>query len=174
MNLIFHNFDFSQFWDDIDYYKEEYTGTYPDDKMIAEAEQELGFKLPASYIELIRNRNGGAPVNKCHFSAAPTSWSGDHVAITGIFGIDPEKDSSVYENEFWIEEWGYPADGIYICDCPSAGHDMILLDYSQCGPQGEPMVVHVDQENDYQKTFLAPNFESFIRGLKHEDFFHED
>ena len=58
-----------------------------------------------------------------------------------------------------------------ICDCPSAGHDMIFLDYRECGPQGEPKVVHVDQEDDYYVTFLADNFEKFIRGLVNEDVF---
>lgn len=42
---------------------------------------------------------------------------------------------------------------------------MIMLDYSACGKTGEPTVVHVDQEDDYRVTFLAPDFESFIRGL---------
>lgn len=77
-------------------------------------------------------------------------------------------------SQFMIDEWGYPADGIYICDCPSAGHDMILLDYSECGKNGEPQVVHVDQESDFKKTFLAKDFETFIRGLKQEEEFEAE
>jgi hypothetical protein len=48
---------------------------------------------------------------------------------------------------------------------------MILLDYSKCGKDDEPEVVHVDQENDYKKTFLAKDFETFIKGLKNEEEF---
>lgn len=44
-----------------------------------------------------------------------------------------------------------------------------MLDYRHCGKDGEPEVVHVDQEFDYEITFLAPNFETFIRGLVSED-----
>jgi hypothetical protein len=73
-----------------------------------------------------------------------------------------------------IEEWGYPAIGIYICDCPSAGHDMVLLDYSNCGKDGEPEVVHIDQEDNYRKIFLAKDFETFIKGLKSEDEFDSE
>ena len=43
---------------------------------------------------------------------------------------------------------------------------MIFLDYRECGKNGEPKVVCVDQEEDYSITFLADNFEDFIRGLK--------
>jgi hypothetical protein len=68
-------------------------------------------------------------------------------------------------------EWGYPKLGICICDCPSAGHDMIMLDYRKCGPTGEPEVVHVDQESDYRVTFLAKDFETFVRGLVNESVF---
>lgn len=76
-----------------------------------------------------------------------------------------------------IEEWGYPNIGIAICDCPSAGHDMVFLDYRECGRQGEPKVVHIDQEHDYEITFLANNFEEFICGLVNDevyDTFEED
>ena len=46
---------------------------------------------------------------------------------------------------------------------------MIMLDYSNCGKTSEPTVIHVDQESDYRKTFLAENFETFIRGLISSD-----
>jgi len=30
-------------------------------------------------------------------------------------------------------DWGYPDIGVAICDTPSAGHEMIFLDYRECG-----------------------------------------
>jgi hypothetical protein len=48
-----------------------------------------------------------------------------------------------------------------------------MLDYRACGPQGEPAVVHVDQEDDYRITPLAPSFEAFVRGLVPESAFEE-
>ena len=50
---------------------------------------------------------------------------------------------------------------------------MIFLDYRECGPKGEPKVVHVDQEHDYKITHLADTFEEFICGLKDEEFFED-
>ncbi len=140
-------------------------------------EEELGYKLPASYIWLMKQHNGGIPVNTCYPCDEPTSWAEDHVAITGILGIGREKSYSLCGNlgsQFMIDEWEYPAIGVAICDCPSAGHDMIFLDYRACGPQGEPAVVHVDQENDYRITHLADSFEEFIRGLEHESVYDLD
>lgn len=98
-----------------------------------------------------------------------TSWADDHVAITGVFSIGSEKCNSLcgaQGSRFWIDHWGYPAIGIYFADCPSAGHDMFCLDYRGCGHTGEPEVVHVDQERDYRITRVAPDFESFVRGLE--------
>ena len=75
------------------------------------------------------------------------------------------------------DDWGYPDIGVAICDTPSAGHEMIFLDYRECGRQGEPKVVHIDQELDYEITLLADNFEDFIRGLvdseELEEFYEE-
>lgn len=175
--MTFENYDFTDFWDDIDYSLNEYVEEYPSDEMIESVEKELGYKLPESYIWLMKQHNGGITTKSCFPTNEPTTWAENHVAITGILGIGLEKRYSLcgeFGSQFMIDEWEYPAIGVAICDCPSAGHDMIFLDYRECGPKGEPKVVHVDQEHDYKITHLADTFEEFICGLKDEEFFEDD
>jgi hypothetical protein len=165
----FSDFDFTDFWDDCDYSKEQYVEEYPNDDLIKSIEQELGYKFPASYIELMKLHNGGETKRNSYPTDENTSWANDHVKIAGIMGIGRTKTYSVcgsLGSRFMIDEWGYPNTGIYICHCPSGGHDMIMLDYSKCGKEGEPEVVHIDEEMDFKKTFLAKNFETFIKGLE--------
>lgn len=171
---MFDNFDFTNFWKDSMYAFDEWVSELPSDELIISVEQELGYKLPASYIWLMKQHNGGIPVNTCFPTGKPTSWADDYVAITRILSIGREKTYSLcgeFGSQFMIDEWGYPAIGVAICACPSAGHDMIFLDYRECGSQGEPKVVHIDQEWDYEITPLANNFEEFIRGLMNEEEF---
>lgn len=181
MNVVkripFEGFDLSSFWENDDYYTKEYIEPPPTPAVIAEIEAELGYRLPASYVALMQSQNGGAPVNTCCPTRVRTSWAEDHVAITAFKGIGHRKQWSLcggLGSRFKIDEWEYPALGVYFGDCPSAGHDMIALDYRRCGPQGEPQVVHVDQERDYRITVLAPDFEAFVRGLVHESTYEDD
>jgi hypothetical protein len=120
---------------------------------------------------LARDHNGG-DLARCVFATTqPTSWAEDHVAVTTLAAIGRTAAFSLcgeLGSAFWMREWGYPDIGIYFADCPSAGHDMIALDY-RAG--GEPAVVHVDQEFDYRITRLAPNFAAFVSGLVTEDDF---
>jgi cell wall assembly regulator SMI1 len=51
---IFKDFDFSDFWDDSEYSLNEYVEEEPTDELIKSVEHELGYKLPASYIELMK------------------------------------------------------------------------------------------------------------------------
>jgi hypothetical protein len=172
MKTYFKDFDFSEFWDDDEYALKEYVNDPPSDELIASVESELGYKLPASYIELMKMHNGGIPFKTLFPTAEATSWADDHIAITGISGIGRDKTYSLcgeLGSQFMIDEWGYPDFGVYVCDCPSAGHEMVLLDYRKHGKNGEPEVVHVDQESDYKITFLAKDFETFIKGLVSED-----
>lgn len=177
MSRIFADFDFKSFWDNSEYALENYVSEPLTDKLLKEVEGELGYKLPASYVEFMRYQNGGVPFKTSFPTQTPTSWADNHIAITGIWGIAKQKDYSLgggLGSQFHLDEWGYPDIGVYFADCPSAGHDLIALDYSDCGRNGEPCVVHIDQEWDYQKTFLAKDFETFIKGLKHDSEFTVD
>lgn len=119
--------------------------------------------MPKTYIALMRatGRNGGVP----RYSAHPYSGDTDFPTITSIKGIGTGNGHLPDQQEFWIEEWEYPPIGLYFADCPSGGHDLLALDYSECGKKGEPKVVHVDQEGDFEVTPVAENFQSFIQAL---------
>lgn len=153
---IFVDFNFTHFWDDTEYALKEYVEDYPNDDLIKSIEEELGYKFPESYIELMRLHNGGIPVNTCYPTREKTSWAHDHVAITAIMAIGRSKIYSVcgeLGSPYMIDMWDYPDTGIYICDCPSAGHDMIMLDYTNGGKNGEPEVV----DSSAIKTCLYAN-----------------
>jgi hypothetical protein len=174
MSVIFKDFDLTDFWEVSEYASENYVSEILTDELAASIEQELGYKLPLSYVELMKNQNGGIPKNCSFPTEERTSWAEDHIAVTGILGIGREKTYSLCgeaSSQFMIDEWGYPDIGIYFADCPSAGHDMICLDYRKSGKTGEPQVVHVDQESDYKITFLALNFEEFVKGLVDDSVF---
>jgi hypothetical protein len=139
-----------------------------DDDLLRSVEAELGHRLPPAYVALARRHNGGSFARAACPAPSPTTWADDHVAVTTLAAIGRTATFSLcgrLGNAFWVTEWGYPDIGVYIADCPSAGHDMIALDYRS---PGEPAVVHVDQESDYQITVLACDFETFVTGLVDE------
>ena len=171
------DFDVEHFWEQSEYAERECVGSTLTGGQVTAVEQELGYKLPESYVALMGYQNGGIPRNRNHRTAERTSWAEDHIAITGIYCIGSEKPCSLcgeLGSRFWMDEWGYPPIGVYFADCPSAGHDMLCLDYRKCGPGGEPQVVHVDQEWDYRITFVAESFESYIRRLEGDEAFEEE
>lgn len=165
----FPDLDLGSFWDDNEYALDAYVDVPPSDALIASVQADMGFRLPTSYVTLMRWRNGGMLSRTCCPTPSRTTWAEDHVAVDGIMGIGRAKRCSLageVGSRFWIEEWGYPAIGVYFATCPSAGHDMIAFDYRDCGSDGEPRVVHVDQEWDYRVTVLAPNFVAFVQALR--------
>jgi hypothetical protein len=173
MVSVFNNFNLADFWEDSEYALTRYISPPFTSELISSIEDELGYKFPNSYAELMRCQNGGIPKNRLFPTNESTSWAQDHIAISAILGIGVEE--TIYSicgkfgSKFWIEAWGYPDIGIYFATCPSGGHDLVCLDYRKNGKNGEPEVVHVDQEYDYKITFLAENFEVFIKGLVNEE-----
>lgn len=176
MKKIFADFDVQGFWTSSDYAKKEYLDNPPTSEQVADVERQLGYRLPKAYVELMQYQNGGRPKRRNHRMKEAMPWSHGHIAITGIYSIGCKKPCSLcggFGNRFWIEEWRYPPIGVYFAECPSTSHDLVCLDYRECGPDGEPRVVHVDQEFDYKVTFVTDNFERFIRGLEGDEAFSE-
>ncbi|MGM1045730.1 MAG: SMI1/KNR4 family protein [Bacillota bacterium] len=167
------DFDFTNFWDDSEHALEQYVSDPPTDELIESVEEELVFKLPAFYINMMKVHNGGIPRNRCFPTGEAVSGAEDHIRILAILGIGREKRKSLcgdLGSRSVIENGGYPEIGVVICDCPSES-GVVMLDYRSSGNDGEPEVVHVDKENNHKITSLAPNFETFIRGLVNEEIY---
>ncbi|MEC0240619.1 SMI1/KNR4 family protein [Paenibacillus dokdonensis] len=167
------NIDLVNFWDDSEQAAEQYVSDPPTEDLIASVEEELVFKLPAFYIQMMKLHNGGIPQNKSFPIGGTASGAQEHIMISGILGIGREKQHSLCGDSgsrFVIEHGGYPEVGVVICDCPSESA-VVMLDYRSSGNDGEPEVIYVDKESNYQITRLAPNFEAFIRGLVNEEMY---
>jgi hypothetical protein len=172
MTILFGDFDITGYWVESDSANTDYVGEPLTNKMVTSIENELGYKLPRAYIELLRSQNGGIPRLTCHRVHEPLAWAEPYITISRIFGMDRSKPYSLcgsLGSRFFIDELGYPPIGVYFCNTPSAGHDMVCLDYRKCGPDGEPAVIHIDQEAGFRITFVAENFETFIRGLESDE-----
>lgn len=148
------------------------------DEMLKNAQEVLGYKLPLSYIELLKTRNGGVPVRTCFSTSVKTSWVDNYIQISAIWGIGTDGDKLAERgidaecgSQYMIEEWEYPQIGVMICPCMSAGPNAVFLDYGECGNYGEPKVVYIDVEDkdEPEIVFLAKDFETFINGLVKEE-----
>ncbi len=162
----FDEFDAGDFWA-----RGEWAQAYFEPELsamqIVAAECVFGKRLPDSYVEFSSFNNGGG-LARAHPVPQPTSWVKDHVAIWGIFGIGRTASRSLLGPQgarFMRDVWGYPEWGIGVGDTPTGTRELIMLDYRECGPEGEPSVVHVDRGAGYAAVVLAPDFASFIRGL---------
>ena len=155
----------AEVWSDFFDASTHYTGSSLTDAMVASAERALGYAFPASYLQLLRVKNGGCPRRQC-YPTSGTHWSNNHVRVVTVFGIGGlwGIDSERFGTRHMIQQAGLPEIGVVVGWTPTAGHDAIMLDYSVCGPRGEPRVVHVDPEDD-ASAILATNVEEFLLGL---------
>ena len=125
------------------------------DEMIKRAEKTIGYKLPESYIELLRFQNGGAIED-------------DDCWLTVIYGIGATDDAykgleEMFDN--WINEWEYPNIGIPFGETQTAGHDMYFMDCRDLDNDGEPAIVRVENEGDPEDVtiiIVADNLVSFL------------
>lgn len=141
--------------EDNDYYKLERLT----DEMVKKAEELLNIKLPNSYINILKQQNGGYIKFNAYPTNIPNSWAEDHVNVEHIIGIGLGMDKGILQSEYLIQEWELPNNVVLIS---GDGHSWIALDYRI--KMTEPPVIFIDTEEE-KIIELAPNFEAFLNGL---------
>ena len=163
-----NDMDFTDFWHDTRESERRHICPPADYREVRDVEKELGVKLPASYVELMKKHNGGL-VNRCWFPArTPAKGFSDYIQITDFLGIGSDAPYSLcgrFGSRFLEESYGHnPEIGIVICNTVRAGHALVMLDYRKCGVRGEPEVLYSNADT-HEETTIAPDFETFLRGL---------
>ncbi|MDF2647224.1 MAG: glucan biosynthesis protein [Paenibacillus sp.] len=83
-SIPFEGKDLDSFWEDSNYAREQYVSDPPTDELISSVE-ELGYKLPATYIALMKHQNGGVPHNTSFPTDEAASWAEDHICYNGNY-----------------------------------------------------------------------------------------
>ena len=81
--------------------EEKYKNPPFSDEELAQTEKAIGWKLPKSYVALLRIRNGG----RIDYEKFEDCW------LAEIYGITPQ-DGLIEMFDNWINEWEYPNIGI--------------------------------------------------------------
>lgn len=133
------------------------------DAMVERAEAALGVTLPATYLELLRVRNGGTVAFELDAfpTVQPTSWAPDHVPLPDLYGIPEQGTAGILDTAYLCTEWGLPAGLVLLT---GDGHWWLALDYRTSGPNGEPSISWLDTELG-EDVHVADDFESFVTGL---------
>lgn len=123
------------------------------DKMIKDFEQKIGYKLPASLIELLKIQNGGY-----------VRYSLPETPPMQLWGIGKKYPSlTVLANELDEEEYGefsFSLEGLIAFD--GDGHYYLCLDYRE--NKDNPQVSYIDIECD-EEEIIADNFDEFLNML---------
>ena len=163
---MFENVDPDDLWyEGDDPEEEEYEcGNDVSDDLIKSIENDLGFKLPGSYIFLMKKHNGGILKKNC----ARINRKKIYYDIEGIFGIGRTQKCSVYEVN---KEKDYYEGNLIAIGYTFERDGKIYLDYNKCGAEGEPRVIAIDRDDfdgdgpNPNPLVLAADFEAFIGSL---------
>lgn len=159
------------YFDDLDLSKildaptSEIQRTAPNEQLISLVEAQTGFVLPESYLEFLRFQNGG----ECGLVILVPALN-DYFDVWFFCSLGGSAAGDVGNPDsprVWTEEWGCPAIGIPFAYTVTG--ENYFFDYRECGQDGEPQVVHIDPDLDFEITVVARNFEEFVWALQYED-----
>lgn len=124
---------------------------------IKQVEQKLNVKLPESYLNILKQQNGGLINYSSHASNTPTADANNYIIIEYLYGIG--ENNGILDTEYLIEEWDLPEKIVIIS---GEGHSWLALDYRNI--KENPPVIYIDVDRD-QIFEIASNFEVFLDGL---------
>lgn len=148
---MYSNIDFNKLFDNESEFAKKYKLKKLTDNRIKEVEEFLGYKLPKSYIEVLKIQNGG-------YVKYENCW------LTAIYGIGANNKEFYGLEELFDTakvEWEYSEEWIPFGETQS-GHDWYVMDYSVVDQNGEPRIVRIENEDDNARYLVANNFEEFI------------
>ncbi len=151
----------TEFWDS------NYNSNPPlNHEMIQQAEDELGLKLPDSFLALLKIQNGGYTKGFAFPMTEKTTWADNHVPLNELFGIVLDKKANSSQNimlsGYMTKEWDLPDKQILLT---GDGHWWITLDYRQ---GSIPTVRWIDSECG-EDIHIANSFYDFYDGLVRAD-----
>jgi hypothetical protein len=127
------------------------------DEAVAAAERQLGVKLPADYLVLLRQQNGGYLRGSCGIAQC-------------LRGIGPQFPSITRDEAWWRPKrarsgiW-IPPESERLIPFDGDGHWDMCLDYRRVGPTGEPSITYVTCESKYEEP-VAQTFAAYLGLLK--------
>ena len=126
-------------------------------EMVALAQQQLQVTLPATYIELLQQQNGGTLVHTAFPTTEKNNWADDHVNIEEMFGI--AEDEGILQTPYLIGEWGLPENIVLFA---GDGHSWFAFDYRVTKENPPIIYIEVDEERIIP---LADHFDTFVQQL---------
>ena len=131
------------------------------EQWVQTAEEKFNVKLPESYIQLLKEQNGGYITKNAIYTGIPTSSGDDFAVIEYIWGIG--KENSILETYKLVERFDLP-DNIVLFS--GTGEDWFAFDYRY--EKENPPILFLDYEMGLIME-IAPNFQSFLDSLYVEE-----
>lgn len=128
------------------------------DAIVDAAEEQLGVKLPAAYLRLLREQNGG--YLRATWPKSPSRT---------LYGIGPSFPSITRDDAWWRPRratdgaWA-PAKRELVIPFDGDGHWDLCFDYRDRGPRAEPSIAWVSIESEVDEPICA-SFDAFLAGL---------
>lgn len=129
--------------------------------VIRDAEFRLGVRLPASYLTILNQQNGGY--------LRPSRLDGLSEMVWGIGPHFPSiTDEFEWRSSAQTGDWGWsPPNAKLLVPFDGDGHWHLCLDYRDTGPNSEPKVTYIDLEVEQDEP-VASDFAAFLASLRLE------